>query len=55
MHLEHNLVTEIVVFKMFQFFCFFSEIRRNIQGETLFLEENISTERIRNENNTLTL
>lgn len=54
MHLEHNLVTEIVVFKMFQFF-FFSEIRRNIQGETLFLEENISTERIRNENNTLTL
>ena len=60
MHLEHNLVTEIVVFKMlkfsfFFFFFFFSEIRRNIQGETLFLEENISTEQIRNENNTLTL
>ena len=58
MHLEHNLATEIVVFKMFQFFFFFfffSEIRRNIQGETLILEENISTERIRNENNNLTL
>ena len=61
MHLEHNLVTEIVVFKMLQFsfflffFFFFSEIRRNIQGETLFLEENISTKRIRNENNNLTL
>ena len=56
MHLEHNLVTEIVVFKMLQFsFFFFSEIRRNIRGETLFLEENISTEQIRNENNTLTL
>ena len=60
MHLEHNLVTEIVVFKMLQFsfffsFFFFSEIRRNIQGETLFLEENISTEQIRKENNTLTL
>ena len=60
MHLEHNLVTEIVVFKMLQLsfffsFFFFSEIRRNIQGETLFLEENISTEQIRKENNTLTL
>ena len=60
MHLEHNLVTEIVVFKMLQLsfffsFFFFSEIRRNIQGETLFHEENISTEQIRKENNTLTL
>ena len=60
MHLEHNLVTEIVVFKMLQLsfffsFFFFSEIRRDIQGETLFLEENISTEQIRKENNTLTL
>ena len=60
MHLEHNLVTEIVVFKKLQFsffffLFFFSEIRRNIQGETLFLEENISTEQIRKENNTLTL
>ena len=60
MHLEHNLVTGNVVLKcssfLFFFFSFFfSEIRRNIQGETLFLEENISTEQIRNENNTLTL
>ena len=60
MYLEHNLVTEIVVFKMLQLsffflFFFFSEIRRNIQGETLFLEENISTEQIRKENNALTL